>query len=381
MRVLLHAVYYLPEVGGMESHVSGLAEGLVARGHEVRIVTSQSRPGLSLEEEVGGVRIRRCWMPSRSAVGWTAYALASAPATRRWAGWADVLHAQSFASVLPVGLVARGAERPWVASFHTSHFLARARSPLWRPILAALVGWPSHALAASKEIARVALDLAPGARVEAITNGVDTDRFAPVPPSLAPRNGERRIVVPRRLVRKNGVEYLIRAVPEILGRVPGARLVLVGDGPERPALEALARRTGTGNAVEFLGARPHEEMPGLLCSGEIAVFPSLMEATSVAALEAMACERPVVATAVGGLTEIVNAGVGALVRPGDPSALAEGVVRLLEDSGLADMGKRARERVVARWSNAQLVGRHLEIYEDLLAGRDVREPRPEAGAR
>ncbi|MSR23320.1 MAG: glycosyltransferase family 1 protein [Gemmatimonadetes bacterium] len=376
MRILIHSVYYLPEVGGMESHIAGLAEGLVAGGHEVRIVTSRSRAGLDSEEELRGVRIRRSWMPSRSPAGWAAYALGSVPWTRRWARWAEVVHAQSFASVVPAGIAARAAGRPWVASFHTSHFLIRARSPLWRPFLGRLVRWPDHALAASMEIAEVARGLAPGIRVEAITNGVDTDRFSPGPPALPLRNGERRIVVPRRLFKKNGVEFLIRAVPKIRARIPQVRVLVVGDGPERPALEALSREVGAAGAVEFLGARPHGEMPGLLCSGEIAVFPSLMEATSVAALEAMACARPVVATAVGGLPEIVDDGVGILVPPKDPSALADGVVRLLEDRDLRGKGRRARERVVALWSNARLVGRHLEIYEDLVAGRVVMDPGP-----
>ena len=69
MKILLHCVYYPPEVGGLESHVSGLAEGLVRRGLEVRVVTSRSLPGLPREEEIKGVRVKRTWLPSRSAVG------------------------------------------------------------------------------------------------------------------------------------------------------------------------------------------------------------------------------------------------------------------------------------------------------------------------
>jgi glycosyltransferase involved in cell wall biosynthesis len=103
-----------------------------------------------------------------------------------------------------------------------------------------------------------------------------------------------------------------------------------------------------------------------------------MEATSVAALEALACERPVVATRVGGLPEIVSEDVGTLVEPADPRAIARGVVKLLKESDLPAMGRRARERVVARWSNDRLVARHLEIYEDLVAARPVRIPFSEA---
>jgi glycosyltransferase involved in cell wall biosynthesis len=90
-----------------------------------------------------------------------------------------------------------------------------------------------------------------------------------------------------------------------------------------------------------------------------------MEATSVAALEAMACELPVAASRVGGLPEIVDADVGALFEPADPGSLAGAVVTLLQDPALHERGRRARARVVERWSNDRLVERHLEIYREL----------------
>jgi len=374
VKVLVHCVYYPPEIGGLESHVAGLAEGLVSRGHEVRVVTSRSRPDLPASEMRNGVRVIRTPLPSRTPSGWAAHAIGSIPATVREARWADVLHAQTFASSLPVGLAASLTRKVWVTSFHTSHFLARADRPGWKPILRALVRWPDHALAASSEIAQVGEGLAPGTRVEALVNGVDTGVFRATAPTFPRGEGERWLVVPRRLVAKNGVEFLVRAIPDILRAIPQARFLVIGDGPERRSLELLAEELGVDSALTFLGARPHDEMPGLLSSAEIAILPSLMEATSVAALEAMACERPVVATRVGGLPEIVDDEVGALVAPGDPQALARGVVGLLEGCDLAGTGRRARERVVTRWSNDRLVERHIAIYQDLLAGRPVSEP-------
>jgi glycosyltransferase involved in cell wall biosynthesis len=374
MRVLLHCIYYPPEVGGLESHVAALAEGLAARGHEVRVVTSLSRPGLPVEEEIRGVRVRRTPLPRRTPLGWGAHALGSIPSTLRWTRWAEVLHAQAFASVLPVAVATSVVKRPWVASFHTSHFLILAKRQLWDGLLRALVRWPDHALAASREIADVAEGLARDRKVEAMTNGVETDRFRPTHPTLPPKDDERVIVVPRRLFPKNGVEFLVRAVPAIRSEIPGIRVLIIGDGPERSRLEGLARELGVSDRIDFHGAAPHEAMPGLLASGEIAIFPSLMEATSVAALEAMSCERPVLATEVGGLPEIVDDRVGGLVPPRDPGGLARGVVRLLRDPHLVEKGRLARKRVVTHWSNARLVDRHLEIYEDLIAGREVRNP-------
>ncbi len=365
-RILIHCVYFPPEVGGLESHVGELARGLAQEGHEVRVVTSRSRPELAREEEVAGVRIRRTPLLSRTPLGWTLHALGSIPWMIRWARWADILHAQTFQSVPPTGLAARTVGRPWMVTFHTSHFLLRAKRRAWRPILGRLARWPDYSLAASGEIAKVAQALAPEQQVEALTNGVDTTRFRAVPPAIPREEGVRRVVVPRRLFSKNGVEYLVRAIPELRARIPGLEVMIVGDGPERSRLEQLGRDLGVGETVRFFGARTHDEMPGLLASAEVAVFPSLMEATSVAALEAMACELPVVATNVGGLPEIVDDTVGALVPPADPAALAEGLTRLLERKDIREMGLRARRRVEGSWSNARLVARHLEIYEALI---------------
>ena len=376
MRVLLHCIYYAPEVGGLESHVAGLATGLSRRGVGVRVITSRSQPGMLREEEIDGVRVVRTWFPSRSPVGWIAHALGSVPATRREARWADVVHAQTFASVVPAGIAARRANRPLVASFHTSHFLARASSPVWSPILRRLVRSADHALAASAEIAEVAAHLSGGCPVESLTNGVDTDAFRPLEEPRSSKGDVRTVVVPRRLFAKNGVEFLIRALPEVRASFPGLRVLIVGDGPERTRLVDLSKALGLEGVVQFLGARPHADMPVLLRSAEIAVFPSLMEATSVAALEAMSCGLPVVASAVGGLPEIVDGEVGALVPPSDPGALAHAIVELLRDRELFEKGVRARARVVAMWSNERLVERHLEIYEALIRGERVAPPRP-----
>jgi glycosyltransferase involved in cell wall biosynthesis len=370
VKILLHCTYYPPEFGGLESHVAELARGLVSRGHEVRVVTSRSMDGLPAEEVRDGVHVRRTWFPSRRPWGWALHALGSLGATMKASRWADVVHAQAFASVAPCGLAARRAGRPLVATFHTSHFLMRARKARWRPVLRYLVRRGDHVLAASTEIAQVAMELAPEVTVEPLTNGVDTDRFRPVAPALPPAQGRRRIMVPRRLFAKNGVEYLIRAMPTVAREVPQAEALLVGDGPERARLEALAAELGVEGRVHFLGARDHAEMPAVLSSAELAVFPSLMEATSVAALECMACELPVVASRVGGLPEIVDDSVGRLVPPAEPEPLARAIVELLQGGALVEMGRRGRERVVEHWSNDRLVKRHLDIYEGLLAGSD-----------
>jgi len=385
VRILFHCVYFPPEVGGLESHVYYLCRGLAERGHDVEVVTSRSQEGLAPHEVRSGIQVWRTWLPARNAIGWVTHALASVPRTRELARRADVIHAQAFQSVLPCQ-VARGRRRiPLVTTLHTSHFLKLATKGWARPGLARLIRMADHNFAASKEIAEVAMGLSKGVNVEALANGVDTSFFKPTGghqregtakgrdragPERRADGETLRLVAPRRLFHKNGVEYLIRAMPDILARIP-AELVLIGDGPEGPRLRALAAELGVSQHIEFLGSRPHAEMPGLLSACHLAVFPSLMEATSVGALEAMACQLPVAASDVGGLPEIVDETVGTLFPSADPSALAEAVVRLVREGNLREKGQRARERVVERWSNNRLVDRHLQVYERLLAGAPV----------
>ena len=369
MNVAMHCLYFPPEVGGLESHVYYLCRGLVKRGCRVSVVTSRSRPGLPAHDVMDGVDVWRTWLPARNPVGWTVHGGVSTPRLARVAREADVVHAQAFQSVLP-GFVAKRANRiPLVSTWHTSHFLKRAASPFWKPIFQRLLAWSDYNLAASAEIADVAETLAPGVSVEALTNGVETDVFHRCEPSL-PATTRRRIIVPRRLFEKNGVEFFLRAMPLIAERVD-VEAVIVGEGPERQKLEGLAANLALGERVKFLGARRHDEMPGLLSWAELAVFPSLMEATSVAALESMACELPVAASEVGGLPEIVDEDVGALFEAGNPTALAAAVTALLERDDLKALGAAARSRVVQRWSNARLVDRHLEVYRGLVgSGRE-----------
>ena len=368
MKIVVHCIYYPPEVGGLESHVHYLCRGLVRRGHQVTAITSLSQPGLSRREVMDGVEVHRTPLPSRTPAGWFAHAVGSTPRTRRAVQGADVVHAQAFPSLLPCAMALTGASTPLVCTLHTSHFLRLAARPLFARPLGRLVELAHHNFAASNEIARVGESLGPGIRVEALVNGVDTEVFSPGPPLLPPSDRRWRLVVPRRLFHKNGVEHFVRAMPAVAAGAD-VEAVVIGDGPEGDRLKGLARELGVADRIDFLGARPHADMPGLLRSADLAVFPSLMEATSVAALECMACGLPVAASAVGGLPEIVNETVGGLFPPASPDELARVVLELLGDpDGLAARGAAGRASVVERWSNERLVDRHLEVYEGLAGG-------------
>jgi glycosyltransferase involved in cell wall biosynthesis len=365
MKVLQQCIYFPPEVGGLESHVYYLCKELVRLGDDVTMVTSHSKREAAEREVIDGVNVIRTWFPGKSPAGWMAHTMASIPTYMPYAKHADILHAQTFASAPPAMLAKRVYGLPMVLTLHTSHFLKLAKKPAWQPVLRSIIRSADWLLAASEELRDVALGLYEHPRAEAVTNGVDTTMFQRVAPAIAPREGVRRVIVPRRHVEKNGVEYFVRALPLIRRHMP-VEAIFVGDGPERGRLEQLASELGVAGAAHFMGARPNVDMPGLLASAEVAILPSLMEATSVAALEAMSCEMPVAASNVGGLPEIIDESVGTLFNPADPDDLAEKLVALLNRTDLAETGRRARARVVDHWSLERLARRHQAIYRELV---------------
>jgi glycogen(starch) synthase len=369
---LQQSLYFPPEFGGLESYVLDLCRGLTRAGHRVTMLTSRSMRSVPREQTVEGVRVVRTWFGGKHALGWGAHVVGSIPAHGRLARSADVLHAQTFATAPPAIASRRRFGQPLVLTLHTSHFQRLHRKPAWRPFLRWLISSADWVFTASEQLRAMALDVIERPRVEALTNAADTDVFRPVPPTLpSPPDGVRRLVAPVRLFPPKGVVHLVDALPLLLERMP-VEVVVLGDGPDRAALEARAERNGVAHAMRFLGRQPRESMPGLLCSADAAVLPSLMEATSIAALEAMACGVPVAASAVGGLPELIDEEVGTLFRAADPADLAGRVASLLEREDLPEMGRRARRRVVERWSLDRLVRRHEEVYRLLLeeSGRD-----------
>lgn len=171
--------------GGLESHVRYLCRSLVRRGHQVNVVTSLSQPGLPQHQMIDGISVWRTWIPGRNTFGWATYAVCSTPKLVALGQNADVLHAQDIASVLPCIIAKRRRKIPIVTTYHTSHFLKRAKSLFWRPVFRTFLRMADHNLAASAEIASVGKNIAPQVDVEPLTNGVDTSIFGELthPPS------------------------------------------------------------------------------------------------------------------------------------------------------------------------------------------------------
>lgn len=191
-----------------------------------------------------------------------------------------------------------------------------------------------------------------------VPNGV------PVRPARPPLTGPPTMGYSGRLVREKGVDVLLRAFTEVVEKIPGASLIIVGDGPERRALEQLAVELRVANNVTFAGHVPRDESELLLGPAWVQAVPSLWEEPfGLVAAEAMMRGTAVVASAHGGLVDVVREGkTGRLVIPGHPSVLAMTLCSLLENRDLAEaMGKAGREVALAEFSEAQYTKRIEEL--------------------
>ncbi|MGH9381471.1 MAG: glycosyltransferase [Thermoanaerobaculia bacterium] len=206
-----------------------------------------------------------------------------------------------------------------------------------------------------------------------IENGIDLTRFDPhrqPPANLAATWGFEpdapMIGVVGRLEPQKGHSVLLEAAVHVTRELPKARFLVVGDGHLRSELEAQRSRLGLDSRVVFTGVV--HDVPATLSALDAITFPSLWEGLPVALLEAMAMEKPVVATTVGGIPEVVRDGVsGVLVPPGDPEALARGLLGVLRDPTLARrLGTQARQVVRQRYSAQTMHRRILDLYSGLM---------------
>jgi len=208
----------------------------------------------------------------------------------------------------------------------------------------------------------------PARKLRMVHNGVPLHHFdVPVDNALRATLGvgvEQRIVLTiGRLVQQKGHRYLLQAA----ARVPNAVFVLLGDGPEQSALEAQASALGVRNRVVFLGYR--QDVPDLLACADLLVLPSLFEGLPLSVLEAMAAGKPVIATDVGGTSEVIEPEqTGLLVPPANPGALAGAIRRVLFDRRLAErLALTGKARVRDEFSAATMVQSVTQIYEDVLS--------------
>lgn len=400
MRICMLSTDYLPRPGGVAAHVYGLSKALQELGHEVHILTvaCESCPaGTAIENGLNTTRIKadapyvhgilaEAVLTAKSAFrrlkarapirclterhAWLGIPLLELERACRF----DIVHCHSLDPDITASRWVPQVVR--IFTNHTSMFLASVAAgrgqQVWRSL--SHFDWiitPSHEI--SSVTCKIGAD--PGT-VTTIPNGVDTAAFRPVCAdeyrrSLGYNSDDIVVFTARRLVPKNGVRYLIEAAGEFLRKAPNSAVLIAGDGPERSELEAFAVELGIAAKVRFWGNADRAEIPLLTNSADIVVLPSLMEATSIAGLEAMACGKPLIGTNVGGIPELIADGENGLIVPAkDAAALARAVIRLCEDREYRKaMGHKGRIRAEREFSWHVIAEKTAEVYEKAICIR------------
>jgi glycosyltransferase involved in cell wall biosynthesis len=267
-----------------------------------------------------------------------------------------------------LALAETGHRRPYIVStVHSS----RIRSAEDRELIRQLTPSMDQLIAVSKSIERkISDEHRTGAPVRLIYNGVDLQRYdnqeacCTLPEEYGMEPGSQIVGVVARLEPEKGHQTLIEAWPHVLRKVPSAYLLIVGEGSRRDFLEQWAAAHKVAHRVIFTGRR--DDIPAVTAALDVAVLPSWREAQGLSILEAMALSRPVVASDVGGIPEMVEDGVtGLLVEHDDPVALAEAIVRLLTDHAFADTIARAGHDLVHDRFCIELMVKSIEeIYDE-----------------
>jgi glycosyltransferase involved in cell wall biosynthesis len=284
-----------------------------------------------------------------------------------------------------LALAELGSPKPFViGTVHSS----RVRIVADRELLRSLTPSMDRLIAVSRSIvAKLHTEGRATVPIELIYNGVDLERYAyqeaccTLPEEYGFAEGSPMVGVVARLEPEKGHATLLEAWPSVLAQVPEARLLIIGEGSQRAELEAQAERLGLlgeacvgdhcvgtrrarpGAKVVFTGLR--DDVPAVTAALDVAVLPSYREAQGLAILEAMALRRPVVATNVGGVPEMIeHERSGLLVPPHDSAALADAISRLLTDHPLADMlARTGHDLALARFSLTAMVSAVEALYE------------------
>jgi len=284
----------------------------------------------------------------------------------------DIVHTHSSKAGFLGRLAAQMAGVPHIVHTPHGHVFEGYFSPVATRAFIALerlaARWTDRIITLSDEEARDHLKLGIGRLKQFVTipSGVDLEPVTAAPP-VRLVSGGLVIGAVARLVPIKGLQHLVDAAPEILRQCSDARFLLVGDGEMRPALEAQARALGLSDRIVFAGYR--EDIPSVIAGMDIVALPSINEGMGRVLVMAMALGKPIVATKVGGVPELLGEGdAGVLVPPGDPRALADAICALLENPARAHALGEAGRRRAPRYSVETMVSALAKLYQEVADG-------------
>lgn len=364
-----------PSYGGSGIVGSELGRELAERGHYVHFISS-SLPTRLIELN-DRIQFHEVEMMSYPLFEHQPYdlALATKMATVARAEKLDLLHVHyaiphSISAILARESIKEKRYVPVITTLHGTDITLVGADRSYLPITRYGIQQSDGVTAVSRFLKQVTIETFDFDDIEVIPNFICPKHYKKIPDSplrreLAP-NGEKLLI---HVSNFRAVKRPVDCV-EILSKVRqkggDARLVMVGDGPEYSAVHHRARVLGVLEKVEFVGKQPN--IADYLGAADISLLPSELESFGLAALEAQACELPVIASRVGGIPEVINEGEsGFMSDVGDTDKMSDDVLRLMNDKELSEkFGARGRELAVSRYSSEKIIPQYLAFYEKVL---------------
>jgi glycosyltransferase involved in cell wall biosynthesis len=377
-RILIVTPFPLGDVGGVSSVVAALRDELTAAGMDVTFFLPAPSDGVTELTPERGSRAYGMYLrspvvaeaPLKSRIAFWAYMPWTLLALRRFLARRkiDVVIVQyPLPSMAYFGILRPSAAWKLVVSYqgNDAHDL-HGWTWLERSAVRALLGAADAIVAVSMSLAEKVFAVFPQfrpVRHEVIPNGAfpcagaSAPGIADLPPDY--------VVTVGHLIHRKGVDTVIDALKLAAGRGTRMRLVVVGDGPEREALQKQAGAAGVGRDVTFVGNQQPPAVSALLRGSRCFVLASRAEGLPLVVAEAMACGKPVVATRVDGIPDIVSDGeTGLLVPPDDPAALADALIAVTSDADLRDrMGAAGLARFRESFTWQSVARRYLELFD------------------
>jgi glycosyltransferase involved in cell wall biosynthesis len=290
----------------------------------------------------------------------------------------DLVHAHGYKADLYGYVAAKSATRPVVATCH-NWVGGTAALGLYNR-LDRMVLKRFNAVAAVSESVRQQLLGAglPANKIKVIANGIDVEAFERASSGADPRAGEGKIIgVVARLDLQKGFEFLLLAARELCREFRNLTIVVSGEGPDRGAIEQMIARYGLESNVVLSGQE--SDMPAVYAAMDLFVLPSLNEGLPMTVLEAMAASRPIVATRVGAIPNVIHEGeTGLLVKPADAAGLQAAIARLLCDPELCrHLGAQAHKWVGRNYTSEIMAQQYRSLYDEVLgAKKALSSPQP-----
>jgi len=398
MRIIKVREFTYPTyVGGIETCLHQLLPALAELGAKITLITCAEK-GLPKNERRGNIEVRRIEflglmgaLTSRLKSRGTLYGIIARAlflltlpihlikAVKETEAEIIHVHCLCALSALPASIIKLLTKKPLIITMHGT-FLGRYNK-VTKPPLSWIIPAAEKAylhlklydkiLVEDRYTYRTLRNLGiPKEKIRALPYpGIETRRFREAK-LISWLSRETIILHHGRLVQKRGVKTLIEAMPKIIKEIPEAKLIIAGEGPEKQRLQKLAEDLGVEGHIKFLGLVPYEQMPSIVKSSTVVVVPSLIEGHSASIIEAMAAEKPVIATKVGGITEVIKDGeTGILVDPENPDQIANAVIKVLRDRGLAKSLSEKAAKKAEEYDIKRLAEGELNIYMNIIGGK------------